>query len=44
MNLLIALMTAEFDRVRSRANTEYAYARATLTYDLSHRNRFMAPP
>ena len=41
MNLLIALMTTEYEEIYKKATTEIALARAETTYDLSHRTRYI---
>ena len=44
LNLLIALMTTEFDAVRELAKEESAYLKAQYCYDLKHRSRYIPPP
>ena len=43
-NLLIALMTAEYENFQGVANAEVAYMWTETVYDLSHRDRLMPPP
>ena len=43
-NLLIALMTTEYENVKDAAKGEVIYNQAELTYDLSKRSRLMPPP
>lgn len=44
LNLLIALMTTEYDAVKQLAREEAAFLSAQNCYDLKHRLRFMPPP
>ncbi len=44
MNLLIALMTSSFERVKNNSIAQGAYHRAESAYDLSNRGRYMPPP
>ena len=44
LNLLIALMTTEWEVVRELAKEESAYLKAQSCYDLKHRPRFIPPP
>eukprot|EP01084_Bolivina_argentea_P150327 262534_1 len=43
-NLLIALMTTEYENVQEAAKGEVIYNKADLAYDLSNRSRLMPPP
>ena len=43
-NLLIALMTTEYEKVKDAAKGEVIHNHAELTYDLSQRSRSMPPP
>lgn len=43
-NLLIALMTTEYENVQEKAKDEVIYNKAELTSDLSKRSRLMPPP
>eukprot|EP01084_Bolivina_argentea_P150325 262530_1 len=43
-NLLIALMTTEYEHVQEAAKGEVIYNKADLAYDLSNRSRLMPPP
>ena len=43
-NLLIALMTTEYENVQEAAKQEVVYNKAELAFDLSDRSRFMPPP
>lgn len=44
MNLLIALMTTEYENVQEDAQKEVSYMSAQITFDLSNRNRMIPPP
>jgi hypothetical protein len=44
LNLLIALMTTEFESVRDLAKSERAYLKARAAYEFSHRTAFIPPP
>ena len=43
-NLLIALMTTEYEKVQSKAKQEVIFNQTEVTIDLSSRGRFMPPP
>eukprot|EP01084_Bolivina_argentea_P166855 289660_1 len=43
-NLLIALMSTEYENFQEIANLEVAYMWTETAYDLSHRDRLMPPP
>eukprot|EP01083_Nonionella_stella_P109163 318001_1 len=43
-NLLIALMTTQYENLQETAKGEVLYNQAALTYDLSKRSRVMPPP
>eukprot|EP01084_Bolivina_argentea_P000247 478_1 len=44
LNLLIALMTTEYQMVQELAKEEAAYLKAQSCYDLKHRSRYIPPP
>eukprot|EP01084_Bolivina_argentea_P022070 40994_1 len=43
-NLLIALMTTQYENVQEKARSQIIYDKAELTYDLSSRSRLLPPP
>lgn len=43
-NLLIALMTTEYDDFAEHADQEVNYMWTETVYDLSHRDRLLPPP
>lgn len=43
-NLMIALMTTEYDKVQAQAKAEVIFNETELTVDLSQRSRMMPPP
>ena len=43
-NLMIALMTTEYDKVQKQAKAEVIFNETELTVDLSQRSRLMPPP